>query len=139
MNLGEDILEFISDEMDPEDLLDDLLGELKLRNYSVTRVNNIDYIFQRESTPPGSLNFSYYKIVEFCNLEGCSRIISADMLSGVFMPARFLVFRKKGSSECVLAYLKPTAFAKLFDSSELMALARTLEEEMQQISEETIG
>ena len=131
MNLGEHILEFISDEMDPEDLLDDLLGELKLRNYSVTRVNNIDYIFQRESTPPGSLNF--------CNLEGCSRIISADMLSGVFMPARFLVFREKGSSKCVLAFLKPTAFAKLFDSSELMALARTLEEEMQQISEETIG
>ena len=69
----------------------------------------------------------------------CSRIISADMLSGVFMPARFLVFREKGSSECVLAFLKPTAFAKLFDSSELMALARTLEEDMQQISEEIIG
>ena len=46
--------------MDPEEVLDDLLGELKLRNYSVTRVNNIDSIYQRESNPPGSLEFSFY-------------------------------------------------------------------------------
>ena len=55
------------------------------------------------------------------------------------MPARFLVFRETGSSESVLAFLKPTAFAELFDSSEMMALAKTLEEDMQQISEEIIG
>ena len=78
MNPGEHILQFRSDAMDPEEMLDDLLGELKLRNYSVTRVNNIDSIYQRESTPPGSLRFSFYKIVEFCNLESCSRIIAAS-------------------------------------------------------------
>ena len=139
MNPGEHILQFRSDAMDPEEVLDDLLGELKLRNYSVTRVNNIDSIYQRESTPPGSLEFSFYKIVEFCNLESCSRIIAADLISGVFMPARFLVFRETGSSESVLAFLKPTAFAELFDSSEMMGLAKTLEEDMQQISEEIIG
>ena len=50
MNPGEHILQFRSDAMDPEEVLDDLLGELKLRNYSVTRVNNIDSIYQREST-----------------------------------------------------------------------------------------
>ena len=45
MNLGKEILQYRSESLAPEDLLDDLLGELKLRNYSVTRVNNIDNVF----------------------------------------------------------------------------------------------
>ena len=47
MNPEEHILQFRSDTLDPEEVLDDLLGELKLRNYSVTRVNNIDSIYHR--------------------------------------------------------------------------------------------
>ena len=113
MNPGEHILQFRSDAMDPEEVLDDLLGELKLRNYSVTRVNNIDSIYQRESTPPGSLEFSFYKIVEFCNLESCSKIIAADLLSGVFMPARTWSVMSKRSSLRVANNLRDHSLAGL--------------------------
>ena len=139
MNLGKEILQYHSRSITPGDLLDDLLGELKLRNYSVTRINNIDNVFERENTLPGSLNFSFYKIVEFCNLGSCSRIISADLLSGVFMPARFLVFQEEGKEGVVLAFLKPTAFAAIFESSEMMKLAESMEKDMLEISEELIG
>ena len=139
MNLGKEILQYRSESLAPEDLLDDLLGELKLRNYSVSRVNSIDNVFQRENTPSGSLNFSYYKIVEFCNLGSCSRIISANLLSGVFMPARFLVFQEEGKEGAFLAFLKPTAFAAIFKSSEMMKLAESMEKDMLEISEELIG
>ena len=139
MNLGKEILQYRSYFIDPEELLDDLLGELKFRNYSVTRVNNIDNVFQRDNTPAGSLNFKYYKIIEFCNLESCSHIISEALLSGVFMPARFLVYEEEKREGANLAFLKPTAFAEMFESKNLMKLAEIMEKDMVEISEELIG
>ena len=96
MNLGKEILQYRSYFIDPEELLDDLLGELKFRNYSVTRVNNIDNVFQRDNTPAGSLNFKYYKIIEFCNLESCSHIISEALLTGNKATLRPLLVEHRG-------------------------------------------
>ena len=68
--------------MDPEEVLDDLLGELKLRNYSVTRVNNIDSIYQRESTPPGSLSSVFTRLSNSVTWKA-----AAESLLRIFFPA----------------------------------------------------
>ncbi len=55
------------------------------------------------------------------------------------MPARFLVFQEEGKEGAILAFLKPTAFAAIFKSSEMMKLAESMEKDMLEISEELIG
>ena len=55
------------------------------------------------------------------------------------MPARFLVFQEEGKEGAILAFLKPTAFASIFESSEMMKLAESMEKDMLEISEELIG
>ena len=119
MDIQQDVVEAVVDSVSPEDVLDDLLGELKMRNYRVSRINSIDNIFKREESSSFSFSFKFYKIVEFCNLNSCSELISADLLSGVFMPVRFLIFQKQEESSVHLAFLKPTVFAGLFQSKEM--------------------
>ena len=136
MDIQQDVVEAVVDSVSPEDVLDDLVGELKVRNYRISRINSIDNIFEREESSSFSFSFKFYKIVEFCNLNSCSELISADLLSGVFMPVRFLVFQKKEESNVHLAFLKPTVFAGLFDSKEMEKIAVQLEIDMRNILDE---
>jgi len=120
-----------------DELLDDLLTEIEARNYRVTRVNNIDNIYdRRQAGIDVSIGFKRYKIVEFCNLNSCSELISADLKSGVFMPVRFIVYQKLDASTSNIAFLKPTAFADLFDSEQLTRVAVQLEQDMMQVLDE---
>ena len=137
MEIQQDIARAVLEDSQPELVLDDLVGELKLRNYRIVRINNIDNMLERE-TPEGypAHTFRFYKIVEFCNLNECSQLISANLLVGVFMPARFIVFQRQNDVRTQLAFLKPTAFARLFDSEELPRWARTLEKDMHEILKE---
>lgn len=137
MNVNQDIVdrEFPADNFD--DLLDDLLTEIEVRNYRVTRVNNIDNIYDRlEAGIDVSIGFKRYKIVEFCNLNSCSELISGDLKSGLFMPVRFIAYQKLNSSTSNIAFLKPTAFAALFDSEQLTRVAAKLEEDMIEVLDE---
>ena len=99
MNISEDI---VSREFQGEDfnvLLDDLVTEIGARNYRVTRIYDIDNIYDRlEQGIDVTIGFQYYKIVEFCNLNSCSELISNHLLAGVFMPVRFVVYQKKDDS-----------------------------------------
>ena len=86
MDVNQDIIDrqFQTENFDL--LLDDLVTEIKTRNYRVTRINNIDNIYDRlEAGIDVSIGFKRYKIVEFCNLNSCSELISADLRAGVFM------------------------------------------------------
>ena len=136
MDIQQDVVEAVVDFVSPEDVLDDLVGELKVRNYRISRINSIDNIFEREGSSSFSFSFKFYKIVEFCNLNSCSELISADLLSGVFMPVRFLVFQKLEESSVHLAFLKPTIFAGLFHSKEMEKIAMQLEIDMRNILDE---
>ena len=110
MDIQQDVVEAVVDSVSPEDVLDDLLGELKVRNYRISRINSIDNIFKREESSSFSFSFKFYKIVEFCNLNSCSELISADLLSGVFMPVRFLIFQKQEESSVHLVVDDHRAF-----------------------------
>ena len=137
MNADQDIVdrEYAAGNFD--ELLDDLLTEIEARNYRVTRVNNIDNIYdRRQAGIDVSIGFKRYKIVEFCNLNSCSELISADLKSGVFMPVRFIVYQKLDASTSNIAFLKPTAFAGLFDSEQLTRVAAQLEADMMQVLDE---
>ena len=137
MDVNQDIIErqFQTDSFDL--LLDDLVTEIKTHNYRVTRINNIDNIYDRlEAGIDVSIGFKRYKIVEFCNLNSCSELISADLRAGVFMPVRYAVFQKIENPTTHIAFLKPTAFARLFDSEPLMQVATQLEEDMVDVLEE---
>ena len=137
MNVSEDIVsrEFRSEDFDV--LLDDLVSEIKTRNYRVTRIYDIDNIYDRlEEGIDVTVGFRRYKIVEFCNLNSCSELISSELLAGVFMPVRFIVYQRKDETGIYVAFLKPTAFARLFNSKPLMQVAAKLHEDMANVLEE---
>ena len=122
---------------DFEVLLEDLLTEIRTRNYRVTRINHIDNIHdRREAGIDVTIGFKHYKIVEFCNLNSCSELISADLSSGVFMPVKFVVYQENEQDEVTIAFLKPTAFAALYQSESLTRVAADLEKDMTEILDE---
>lgn len=137
MNIDRDIIRREYRAKDFEELLEDLVQEIKLRNYRITRINNIDNIHDREQLLGRiKAGFRYYKIVEFCNLNSCSELISSDLLAGVFMPVRFVVYQHPDENHTHVAFLRPTAFARLFDSESLTRVALELEKDMNDVLEE---
>ena len=139
MDVSEDIVTKNFSGMNFDEVLEYLIQEVKARNYLVTRINNIDNIHDRlngDSTK--KLKFKFYKIVEFCNLESCSQLISADLTAGVFMPVKFAVYQAVNKEQVFISFLKPTAFASIFNSDEMMRIADILEKEMYEILDEII-
>jgi len=137
MNVNQDIVDRQYPSENFDELMDDLVREIEAHNNRITRINHIDNIYDRlEAGIDVTIGFRHYKIVEFCNLNSCSKLISADLRSGVFMPLCFIVYQKNEETTVHIAFLKPTAFARLFDSKPLMQVATQLEEEMVDVLEE---
>ena len=137
IDIGEDIVTRTVESEDFDALLDDLTKEIEVRNYRVTRIYDIDNIFEQTEREIGyTIPFERYKIVEFCNLGSCAQLISQEMLAGVFMPLRFIVFQRTGAEIASIAFLKPSAFARQFDSPPLAATAAMLEEDMTEALDE---
>ena len=137
MNVDQDIVDIQYQADSFDELLADLVAEIEALNYRVTRINHIDNIYDRlEAGIDVTIDFKRYKIVEFCNLNSCSELISADLRSGVFMPVRFVVYQRNDESTTHIAFLRPTAFAELFDSKLLKQVATRLEEDMADVLEE---
>ena len=138
MNVNQDIVKrsYPTDHFDQ--FLEDFLTEIQARNYRITRVNHIDNIFDREEAGIGiTARFRHYKIIEFCNLNSCSELISGDLLSGVFMPVRFVVYQAEGEENVAhVAFLNPNAFARLFHSPSLSQVADELSRDMMDVLEE---
>ena len=139
INPGEDIVTRGYESESFESLLDDLVKEIEVRNYRITRIYDIDNIFeQTEREVAYAIPFERYKIVEFCNLGSCVELISKELLAGVFMPLRFIVYRETGASLVSISFLKPSAFARQFDSPPLNAVAKELEGDMSDVLEEMV-
>ena len=122
-----------------DEVLEYLVQEVKDRNYLITRINNIDNIHERlNGAVAKNLNFNLYKIVEFCNLESCSQLISTDLKAGVFMPVKFAVYQSDNQEQVFISFLKPTAFASIFNSERMTRFAEILEKDMYDILDEII-
>ena len=138
MNVNQDIVKrsYPTDHFDQ--FLEDFITEIQARNYRITRVNHIDNIFDREEAGIEiTARFRHYKIIEFCNLNSCSELISGDLLSGVFMPVRFVVYQAEGEENLAhVAFLNPNAFARLFHSPSLSQVADELSRDMTDVLEE---
>ena len=131
MTAGADIVTRTFESESFDSLLDDLTREIEFRNYRVTRIYDIDNIFEQPERGIGAtITFERYKIVEFCNLGSCAELISQDLRAGVFMPVRFAVYRRAGATDVSISFFRPSAFARRFDSSRLAALANDLERDM---------
>ena len=139
MDVSEDIVTRNYSGMKFDEVLEYLIQEVKARNYLVTRINNIDNIHDRlNGDAAKNIKFKLYKIVEFCNLESCSQLISTDLTAGVFMPVKFVVYQADNKEQVFISFLKPTAFAAFFNSERMMSFAQTLEEDMYEILDEII-
>ena len=139
INIGTDIITRTFEAESFDELLDDLAREIEVRNYRVTRIYDIDNIFEQTERGIGySIPFERYKIVEFCNLGSCAQLISQEMLAGVFMPLRFIVYLESGANGASIAFLRPSAFARQFDSLPLAATAATLEADMTEVLDELV-
>ena len=139
MEVPQDIVKKIFTGINFKDILNDLIKEIEMRNYMITRISNIDNILDRSNSGTGTdVKFRYYKIVEFCNLESCSQIISSNLLAGVFMPVKFVVYQQAGEDQIFISFLRPTAFASLFNSKKMIRIAKILEQDMHEVLEEII-
>lgn len=137
MNANQDIVDRQYPSENFDRLLDDLVREIEAHNNRITIINHIDKIYDRlEEGIDVTIGFKRYKIVEFCNLNSCNELISAELRAGIFMPVCFVVYQKIEETTVHIAFLKPTAFARLFDSKPLMQVATQLEEEMVDVLEE---
>ena len=137
MEITRDIVTRSLHDIEFDELLEDLVKEIELRNYRVTRVYNFDNIKERkELLQDFKVEFEHYKIVEFCNLTNCANLISSHLLAGVFMPVKFVVYQEVSQEHMQIAFLKPTAFAKIFDSAPLTEIAEVMEKDMYHVLEE---
>lgn len=137
MVIDEDVVTRSYDVDDFESLLNDLVSEIELRNYRVTRINHIDNVLeQKERGLSSKMRFKHYKIVEFCNLNSCAEMMSADMLAGVFMPVKFIAYQGVEDTRVSVSFLRPTRFAALFSASGVMDIAMDLEKDMDDVLEE---
>ncbi len=134
MIIDEDVVTRSYDVEDFDDLLNDLVSEIELRNYRVTRINHIDNVLdQTERGLSTKMRFKHYKIVEFCNLNSCAEMISADMLAGVFMPVKFIAYQGTDDALASVSFLRPTRFAALFSARGVMDVAVGLEQDMNDV------
>ena len=139
MDVSEDIVTRHFSGMNFDEVLEYLIQEVKARNYVITRINNIDNIHERLNEDAAKkLKFKFYKIVEFCNLESCSQLISNDLTAGVFMPVKFAVYQADNKEQVFISFLRPTAFASIFNSDGMKRIAETLEKDMYEILDEII-
>ena len=139
MDVSEDIVTRHYSGMNFDEVLEYLIQEVKARNYIITRINNIDNIHDRlNGDAAKKLKFKFYKIVEFCNLESCSQLISTDLSAGVFMPVKFAVYQTDNKKQVLISFLKPTAFASIFNSDGMKRIAEILEKDMYEILDEII-
>jgi len=139
MEVSEDIVTKNFSGMNFDEVLEYLIDEVKDRNYLITRINNIDYIHERLNDDSAKkIKFKLYKIVEFCNLESCSQLISTDLKAGVFMPVKFAVYQSDNQEQVFISFLKPTAFSSIFNSEGMTRIAETLEKDMYEILDEII-
>ena len=139
MDVSEDIVTRHFSGMNFDEVLEYMIQEVKARNYIITRINNIDNIHVRlNGDAAKKLKFKFYKIVEFCNLESCSQLISTALTAGVFMPVKFAVYQADKKEQVFISFLKPTAFASIFNSDGMKRIAEILEKEMYEILDEII-
>ena len=139
MDISEDIVTRKFSGMSFDEVLEYLVQEVKDRNYLITRINNIDNIHERlNGDVEKNLKFKLYKILEFCNLETCSQLISTDLKAGVFMPVKFAVYQSDNQEQVFISFLKPTAFASIFNSERMTRFAEILEKDMYDILDEII-
>lgn len=131
MNLDEDIVRRTFRAEDFDLLLEGLLAEIEAWNYRVTKIYDIDNIYDRRAQGIDvAIGFRRYKIVEFCNLITCNELISTNLLAGVFMPARYAVFQSKDDARINIAFVKPVALVRPFESEPLTRAAAKLTEDM---------
>ena len=84
MEVAQDIVKKVFMGKNFKDLLDDLIKEIEVRNYLIKCISNIDNIHKRYSQGIDTdIDFQHYKIIEFCNLESCSGLISSNFLAGI--------------------------------------------------------
>lgn len=137
MNINDDIVTRSFEAEDFDELLSDLLSEIEVRNYRITRINHIDNVLAQEERGLSSkMRFKHYKIIEFCNLNSCAEMMSSDMLAGVFMPVRFIAYQGFNDRNVKVSFLRPTSFAALFDAKGVRDIAVDLENDMNDVLQE---
>jgi uncharacterized protein (DUF302 family) len=135
--IDEDVITRSYDVDNFDGLLSDLITEIETRNYRVTRINHIDNVLtQKERGLSTTMRFKHYKIVEFCNLNSCAEMMSADLLAGVFMPVKFIAYQGIDDAKPRVSFLKPTSFAALYSANGVMDIAVELEKDMNDVLEE---
>jgi len=76
-------------------------------------------------------------IFEVCQPQQAKKVLDANMSVSTALPCRISVYQEGG--ETVLATLKPTALLAMFNTPELAAVAREVEDSMVKMMREAAG
>jgi len=135
MDVNKDIITHIIKRADFDEIIENLTKEAQLKNFRIVKIINVDNIKERAGLVDKlSIGFQHYKIIEICNLMNCNEVISSDLRAGVFMPVRLAVYQPKNENAIHISYLKPTAFAALFQSKSMMKVAKQLESDLDDVA-----
>ena len=135
MDINKDIVTHVIQKADFGEIIENLIKEAQLKNYRVVKIVNVDNIKEKAALVDKlSIGFQYYKIIEICNLMNCNEVVSSDLRAGVFMPVRLAVYQPKNKNAIHISYLKPTAFAALFQPRTMMKVAKQLERDLDDVA-----
>ncbi len=135
MDINKDIITHVIEKADFGEILENLTKEAQLKNYRIVKIVNVDRIKERTGLIRKiNIGFQHYKIIEICNLMNCNEIVSSDLRAGVFMPVRLALYQPKDENAIHISYLKPTAFAALFQSRAMMKIAKQLEKDLDDVA-----
>ena len=124
---------------DFDEVVDNITKEIKLQNFFVTGITDVDEGIQKRKGPGGKTAFEHYKIIGFCSLTLAEKAISVDPNVGVFMPCRLLVYQLVGNADITIATMRPTFMAKVFRDPQVEALAKEVEQVVLKIFEAAEG
>ena len=135
MDINKDIVTHVIQKADFGEIIENLIKEAQLKNYRIVKIVNVDNIKEKAALVDKlSIGFQHYKIIEMCNLINCNEVVSSDLRAGVFMPVRLVVYQPKDENTIYISYLKPTAFAALFQPRTMMKVAKQLERDLDDVA-----
>ncbi|MCL5037371.1 MAG: DUF302 domain-containing protein [Chloroflexi bacterium] len=106
---------------DVQEIVDRLRAKLKENSFGVLHIYNLKEIFKSKG-----IEFGEYQILSVCNPKFAKDALDANLKVGVLLPCKISVYTEQGVTK--ISLLKPTAAIGLLGEQKLDALAKNVED-----------
>ncbi len=106
--------------------VEDLITAIEKNQFKVLHVHDV-----RATLAAKKIELGNYKIIEFCRAPAAKRVLDADLLIGLFLPCRAIVFEKDGKVQ--IAAMSPKLISQFFPDASLGDLPESVDTEIASI------